>query len=164
MKQTIPGAIGFHVIEHDWAVWSSIAHLAFGKLTLHAPPNVCPSLSLQKLPAIDRGVLEDMFDNMTRIALKHIGVLRIHGDDTFGALSVTASPSCVSQILLNEVTLRPSQLLLFCGTARAGTSVQHRLVHGMPTLGCLFPGAEFAADVTGRAREVPLGSHVLREL
>ena len=96
MKQTIPGAIGFHVIEHDWAVWSSIAHLAFGKLTLHAPPNVCPTLSLQKLPAIDRGVVEDMFDNMTRIALKHIGVLRIHGDDTFGALSVTASPSCKS--------------------------------------------------------------------
>ena len=136
------------MIEHDWAVWLSIAQLAFRKLTLHASPNVRTTLALQKLAAIDSRVFLDVFDTITGIALKDIVFLRIRGDDTSGASRVEAAPRCVSQLFWNEVTLRPSQLLIFCGTARTGTSVQHCLVHGMATFGRLFTGADFAADVT----------------
>jgi len=122
--------------------------LAFWKLTIHASPNVRATLALEKLTAINSRVFLDVFDTFTRIAFKDIALLRIAGDDTSRALCVEASPRCVSQILWNEVTLRPSQLPLFCGTARAGTSVKHCFVHGMATFGGLFTSADFAANVT----------------
>ena len=63
------------MIEHDWAVWSNIAQLAFGELTIHASPNVRAALTLQKLPAIDRRVFQDVFHTITRVAFKFVAVL-----------------------------------------------------------------------------------------
>ena len=152
------------MIEHDWTVGSSIAQFAFRKLTFLASPNVRSTLTLQELTAINRGVCQDVFHLAASIALKDVFVFRICGDHTSGTLSIEASPCCMSQIFWNEVTLRPCQLLIFCGATRPCTSVEYRLVYGMATLGRLFSGAQLAADVAGGARDLPFLLHVFREL
>ena len=70
MQKAIPGAILFHVVEHDWALWPRIAQLALWKLASHASPYVGSTLSLQKLAAIDGRVLHDVLDAITGIAFE----------------------------------------------------------------------------------------------
>ena len=134
MQKAVPGAVLLDVVEHDRALWFGIAQLAFWELTFHAPPYMGSTLALQKLAAVDGRVLHNMLDSIACIAFEDVARFCLCGHNAPGALRVDASPRCVSQIFRNEVTLRPSQLLMFCGTACAGTGVQHCLVHGMPPL------------------------------
>ena len=110
MEQTIPAAVCLHVIEHNWALRSSIAQFAFGKFAFHAPPYVGSMLSLQKLAAIDCGVLHNVLDAIARIAFEDIARLCLCGYNALRALCVDASPRSVSQIFGDEMALRPAQL------------------------------------------------------
>ena len=136
------------MIEHDWALWSRIAQLAFWKLAFHAPPYVGSTLSLQKLAAIDGRVLHNALDAIARIALEDVARFCLSGNNASCALCVDASPRSVSQIFGHEVAARPSQMAIFCGAARASARVQHCLVHGMTTFRGLLARADFAADVS----------------
>ena len=147
MQKAIPGAILFHVVEHDWALWPRVAQLAFWELAFHAPPYVGSTLALQKLAAMDGRVLDNMFDCITCIASEDIARLCLCGYNAPCALCVDASPRSVSQIFGEEVAVRPTLLVILCGAASACARVEHRLVHGMTSLGGLLARADFAADV-----------------
>ena len=75
MQEAVPGAVLFHVVEHDWALWFGVAQFTFWKLTFHAPPYMGSSLALQKLAAVDGRVLHNMFDCAARIASEDVARL-----------------------------------------------------------------------------------------
>ena len=147
MQEAIPGAIFFHVVEHDRALWSRVAQIALWELASHAPPYVGSTLSLQKLAAIDGRVFHNVLDAITGIAFEDIARLCLRGYNASRALCIDTSPRSVSQIFGEEVAVRPTLLVILGGAACACARVQHRLVHGMAAFGGLLACADFAADV-----------------
>ena len=147
MQQAVPGAILLQVVEHHWALWSGIAQLAFWELACHASSDVCATLSLQKLAAVDGRILRDVLHGIASVASKDVGSFCRARHDAARASSIDASPNGVSQIFGQEVALRPTQLALLAGAAGARASVQQRLVHGVTAFRGLLASAHFATDV-----------------
>ena len=147
MQQAIPGAVLFHVVEHDWALWFGVAQLAFWELTFHAPPYMGSTLALQKLAAVDGRVLHNMLHSAACIAFEDIGRLCVRRYNAPRTLCVDASPRSVSQVFGDEVALRPTQLAILGGAAGACARVEHCLVYGMTSFRGLLACAYFAAEV-----------------
>ena len=147
MQQAIPGAILLQVVEHHWALRSCIAQLAFQELACHASPYVGSTLALQKLAAVDGGILRDVLHGIAGIAREDVGGLCCRRHDAVCALGADALPNCVSQVCGEEVALRPTQLALLAGAAGARASVQQRPVHGMPAFRGLLARADLATEV-----------------
>ena len=112
MQKAIPGAVLFHVVEHDWALWFGVAQFAFWELTFHAPPYMGSTLALQKLAAVDGRVFYNMFDGAACVAFEDIARLCPRGDDAPRTLCVDASPCSVSQVFGKEVAVRPALLVI----------------------------------------------------
>ena len=147
MQKAVPGAVLLHVIEHDWVLWLGVAQLAFWKLTFHAPPYMGSTLALQKLAAVDRRVLHNMFDSAACVAFEDIARLCLRRYTAPCTLCVDASPRSVPQVFGEEVALRPTLLVIVRGAARACARVQQSLVHSMASLGGLLARADLAAAV-----------------
>ena len=147
MQQTIPGAILLQVVEHHWALRSCIAQLAFRELACHAPPDVGPTLALQKLAAVNGRKLRDVLRATAGVAGEDVCLLCCGNHDAARASGIDASPNRVSQIFGQEVALRPTQLALLAGAAGASAGVQQRLVHGVTAFLGLLARADFATDV-----------------
>ena len=147
MQQAVPGAILLQVVEHHWALRSCIAQLALRELARHASPDVGPTLALQKLAAIDGGVLRDVLHGLAGVAGEDVGGLCRGRHDAARTSGIDASPNGVSQIFCEEVALRPTQLALLAGAAGARAGVEQRLVHGVTAFRGLLACADFATDV-----------------
>ena len=147
MQQTVPRAILLQVVEHHWALGSCIAQLAFWELAFHAPPNVGPTLALQKLAAVDGRKLRDVLRATAGVAGEDVCLLCRGCHDAARTSGVDASPNGVSQIFRQEVALRPTQLALLAGAAGARAGVEQRLVHGVTAFRGLLACADFATDV-----------------
>ena len=147
MQQAVPGAILLQVVEHHWTFRSCLAQLAFRELACHAPPDVGPTLALQKLAAVDGRVLCDVLRAIAGVAGEDIGLLCCGRHDAACTLGVDASPNSVPQVCGEEVALRPTQLALLAGAAGARAGVEQRFVHGVPAFRGLLSCAAFAAEV-----------------
>ena len=147
MQQAVPGAILLQVVEHHWALWSCIAQLAFRELACHAPPDVRPTLALQKLPAVDGRVLRDVLHRFASVAGEDVCLLCRGCHDAARASGVDALPNGVPQIFCKEVALRPTQLALLAGAAGARAGVEQRLVHNVTAFRGLLARADFASNV-----------------
>ena len=147
MQQAVPGAVLLQVVEHHWALWSGIAQLAFWKLACHASPDVRPTLALQKLPAVDGGIHRDVLHGVASVAGEDVCLLCGGRHDAARTSSIEALPNSVSQVVGQEVALRPTQLALLAGAASARASVEQRLVHRVTAFRGLLACADFATDV-----------------
>ena len=136
------------MVEHNRALWSCVAQLAFWKLAFHASPYLGSTLSLQKLATIDGQVFHNVLDAIARIAVEDVAFLCLCGYNASRAMCVDASPRSVSQIFGDEVAVRPTQLSILREAAHARARVEHCLVHGMTTFRGLLARADFAADVS----------------
>ena len=121
MQEAIPGAIGFHVVEHNRALRSRVAQFALRELAFHASPYVGSTLSLQKLAAIDGRVLHNVLNAIARIAFEDVARLCLRGYNAPRALCVDASPRSVSQIFggsqCQNLWARDPELLPCCTSA-----------------------------------------------
>ena len=147
MQQAVPGAILLQVVEHHWTLRSCLAQLAFRELACHAPPDVGPTLALQKLPAVDGRIFRDVLRATAGVAGEDVCLLCCGRHDAACTLSVVASPNSVLQVCREEMALRPTQLALLAGAASACTGVEQCFVHGVPAFRGLLACADLAAEV-----------------
>ena len=164
MQQAVPGAILLQVVEHHWALRSCIAQLAFRELACHAPPDVGPTLALQKLAAVDGRILRDVLHGIASVAGEDVGGFCRGCHDAARASGIDASPNGVSQIFCEEVALRPTQLALLAGAAGARAGVEQRPVHGVSAFHGLLACAHFATDVRTSAGQLPFLLHSSRKV
>ena len=92
MEHAVPGAVCFQMIEHHGCLWSSVAQLALRELTLHATPNVCSTLILKKLSAVDGTESQYVFLYMTGIAFEDIFGIGMGSHLTAGTCCISFFP------------------------------------------------------------------------